>query len=446
MAKGEATARTSHSRRQIGNRDTEQKANVALAFYVPAEHNIEVIGYFSAGYKRRYPQPSEAKTVRLTDRETGLERQIKIIASAYGYPNSTDLDFYRAFLRICDEQIEMVPCQEKTGEVVIRPQFKKIPIAFTTNQMLRYAGFTKSAPRWKEANTFLKRLAFTGIEGHIYLARERKFEMMTTTLFRDVYTRGEKLRNGKVADMNYVVPGPWLLSNYYYYYFHRIDIALHQRLETPIAKSLLPILNTGWYAARGQSYAKRYSDLAALLFIPCWEHLSWVKKQLDPAHEELREEKFLAAWEYETTPRGDWSHVIRWWPGEKWFFDQQEHQRRRNAVTEKNTAASQFLLLPPTMPEVKPSQSAPAVTSEEDDPRWNRVREFYTMIGQERVSIQKVREGVSTLALLEQEGYRTSDVDAALEWIVKHRKTRFGGDVHSIRLVIKVIGQALKEQ
>jgi hypothetical protein len=421
------------------------KVENALAFYVPAEHNIEVIGYFSAGYKRRYAQAPEAKVVKLFDRETGLERQIKIIASSlYGYPNSTDLDFYWAFLRICDEHIQMLPREDKPGQKILHPQFKKIPISFTTNQLIKYTGTPRTGLRWKEANEFLKRLALTGIEGHIYKAGEKRFVDMTTTLFREVYVRGEKMRGGKMADMNYVVPGPWFISNFFHFYFHRVDIALHQRLQSAIAKSLLPILNVGWYAARGQSYAKSYDALCDILFVPNQHHLSWVKKQLDAAHEELQKEKFLARWEYETKDSGEWSRVIRWWPGEKWYFDQQEHQRRRSMVEGKENR--QMLLFTPTMPEVKVPDGALAVDGDGASPHWDRVKNFYAAVGQEQVSRQKIQEGVETLTDLEEEGYSINDIDAALAWIVKHRRTKFGGEVHSVRLAIKVIGQALREK
>src|SRR6267378_5861563 len=98
-----------------------------------------------------------------------------------------------------------------------------VNVHFTTNQLIRYTGTPRTGLRWKEANDFLKRLALTGIDGHIYKAGERRFVNMTTTLFREVYVRGEKLRNGRVADMNYIVPGPWFISNFYYFYFHRVD-------------------------------------------------------------------------------------------------------------------------------------------------------------------------------------------------------------------------------
>jgi hypothetical protein len=441
----EEAMRAGHSRQKSGEKSASPKAESALAFYVPAEHNIEVIGYFSAGYKRRYAQSPEAKVVNLSDRDTGLERQIKIIASSlYGYPNSTDLDFYRAFLRICDEHITMVPREHAPGHRVLHPQFKKIPISFTTNQLIRYTGTPRTGLRWKEANDFLKRLALTGIDGHIYKAGERRFVNMTTTLFREVYVRGEKLRNGRMADMNYIVPGPWFISNFYYFYFHRVDIALHQRLQSAIAKSLLPILNVGWYAARGQSYAKSYDTLCDLLFIPDQHHLSWVKKQLDAAHEELHQEKFLARWEYESKEGGEWARVIRWWPGEKWYFDQHEQQRRRSLAEGKES--KQILLFAPTMPEVKWPESVQAGDEHEASPHWERVKDFYAAIGQDQVSQQKIHEGVETLTMLEKEGYSAADIDAALAWIVKHRRTKFSGEVHSVRLVIKVIGQALREQ
>jgi hypothetical protein len=128
---------------------------------------------------------------------------------------------------------------------------------------------------------------------------------------------------------------------------------------------------------------------------------------------------------------------------EKWYFDQQEHQHRRSLVEEGEQTDSP---LPPTMPEVKVPDDAEIREESEKSPHWGRVKNFYTLVGQEQVSQQKMQEGVETLTELEKEGYSHTDLDAALEWIVKHRQLKFGGEVHSVRLVIKVIGQALREQ
>src|SRR6476661_2609246 len=96
--------------------------------YVPAELNLETIGFFSAGYKRRYPkEPQEAKIVNL-----GTMRQIRVVPSTYGYPNSEDLDLYRAFLKICDEHA-VLETEDDIGNANRKPRLK-LPICFSTKK------------------------------------------------------------------------------------------------------------------------------------------------------------------------------------------------------------------------------------------------------------------------------------------------------------------------
>jgi hypothetical protein len=159
------------------------------------------------------------------------------------------------------------------------------------------------------------------------------------------------MRGGKLAEMNFVWPAPWFLSNFYYRYVRPIDLAFHQRLRKPIAKTLYPILDTGWYAADGAEYAKRYENLCTLLFIPAHQHLSLVKQQLDPSHEELHKEHFLATWEYSLDQNGEWSGVIRWWPGAKWFQDQEARLSRRELVERYGNSIT--VLPAPEEPEAK---------------------------------------------------------------------------------------------
>src|SRR6266853_576774 len=121
-----------------------------LPEYVPAELNLETIGFFSAGYKRRYPkEPHEAKVVRL-----GTQRQIRIVPSTYGYPNSEDLDFYRAFLKICDEHAT-IEDDWIDGSLVRQPHLK-MPICFSTRQLLRYAGYKKNAQILRRVQEWIK--------------------------------------------------------------------------------------------------------------------------------------------------------------------------------------------------------------------------------------------------------------------------------------------------
>src|SRR5262245_19617842 len=84
--------------------------------YVPAEQNLETIGYFSARYARKaLDEKQKSKVVVLSD-----SRRIEIVPSMkYGFPNAEDLDFYRAFLKICDEKAQLVKV-EVDGQTILR--------------------------------------------------------------------------------------------------------------------------------------------------------------------------------------------------------------------------------------------------------------------------------------------------------------------------------------
>src|SRR6476660_2176042 len=96
-----------------------------------------------------------------------------------------------------------------------------------------------------------------------------------------------------------------------------------------------PLLDTGWYASGGTTWAKRYSDLCTILFIRSYVHVSQVADQLDPSHEELQREQFLDRWSYEKDENDRWTGVIHWWPGKKWFSDQEERHARKEFLDGK---------------------------------------------------------------------------------------------------------------
>src|SRR5215510_9445584 len=99
------------------NRESSKRAGKATLLplvwetdYVAAEQNLETIGYFSARYTRPSLRDEKelSKVVSLSD---GLRIEI-VPAAKYGFPNAEDLDFYRAFLKICDERSEFVTVEE----------------------------------------------------------------------------------------------------------------------------------------------------------------------------------------------------------------------------------------------------------------------------------------------------------------------------------------------
>jgi len=432
-------------RESKGLQNLDRKDSKRLAYYFPedyvaAEQNIETIGYFSASYKRRYPKkPNEAKEIIL-----GSERHVRIVPSTYGYPNCEDQDFYRAFLKVCSTQAIALE-RRREGATTRHPQLP-VPIGFSTNRILRYAGKGDNARNREAVRNWVKRSAATTIEGGLLFAKTRHLNQeFGGQLFSQYVLVGEKMRNGRVADMNYVWPAPWFLSNFYFNYYRRVDLAFHQRLTRPIAKGLYPLLETGWFASGG-SFAKRYVDLCAHLFIQYQPHLSLVKQQLDPAHEELRREGFLESWEYISGKEVAWTGVIRWWPGKKWLSEQ---ETRRG----KKESAEPALLQPPICVNKSINQRDKEETNSEIISNVNHVelsdvdfvRHLYSQLGQKRITKQKVESGLRILQDLNGQKFSRTEISDALTWVL-HNKQRFGDSVYSLGILPHVIGQALQSR
>jgi hypothetical protein len=264
-------------------------------------------------------------------------------------------------------------------------------------------------------------------------------------LFSQYVLVGEKMRNGRVADMNYVWPAPWFLSNFYFNYYRRVDLAFHQRLTRPIAKGLYPLLETGWFASGG-SFAKRYVDLCAHLFIQFQSHLSLVKQQLDPAHEELRREEFLESWEYTFGKEATWTGVIRWWPGKKWLSEQ-EMRRGKKEGTESILLQSPISVNKdvPLCDQKETNSEILSNMTQVELQDVDFVRHLYSQLGQKRVTKQKIESGLRILHDLDAQGFSRTEISNALQWVL-HNKHRFGDSVYSLGILPHVIGQALRSR
>ena len=77
--------------------------------YIQAEAFLEVSGYFTPSSKRIKSIYTKEKKLREYIDERGNKRTVKIEVSAnhkLGLPITSDLDYYRAFLKICDEIVD----------------------------------------------------------------------------------------------------------------------------------------------------------------------------------------------------------------------------------------------------------------------------------------------------------------------------------------------------
>jgi hypothetical protein len=312
---------------------TQQPPLIWETDYVAAEQNLETIGYFSARYTRP-PLRGEKDLSKLVVLSDG--RSIEIVPAAkYGFPNAEDLDYYRAFLKICDERAEFVAV-EHDGAITYHPRLPS-PIGFSSRELIAKAGKVKNGRGHIAVRNWIERLSSTTIHGALFDAKTREYNVRIglEPLFRQYVHVGRPLSDGELAAQNYVWLADWFINNYYHLYARRVDLKFHHCLSHAISKTLYPLLDSGWYAASEGPYTKRYTDLCALLGIKAYTQLSKVRYQLDPSNEELMRHQFVGRYDYPLNENAEWTGNVRWWPGPKWLYDQETRRRhKREAVAQ----------------------------------------------------------------------------------------------------------------
>ena len=295
--------------------------------YIPAEVFLENMGFFTPSSTRIKEHQVKEKVIGEKVALDGTKKLITVSISAnakLGLPITSDLDYYRAFLKICDD-------------VVDREGRFQLPIKVPSKRLASFAGKEWSGYTRKEIGEWFDRMNFTGIKGGVYRAKSKTYDDgFSGVVFSQVFRRGEQMKNGAIADTNYVWPSPWFLSNYYYRYLRPIDLNFHRRLTRPIAKSLYPLLETGWYASSGNPYNKSYQDLCSEFLMAQYRDLSRIKQQLNPAHEELRRERFLESWDYREAAGEKSRFIITYYAGPKFFEDQRARVDRRQLAAQIN--------------------------------------------------------------------------------------------------------------
>jgi hypothetical protein len=91
-----------------------------------------------------------------------------------------------------------------------------------------------------------------------------------------------------------------------------------------------------------------------------------------------------------------------------------------------------------------PDVPGEAVLPEVSQARLKKVTAFYAQQKHTRVSKEKIEKEAKILERLEQEGFTTAEIDVAMSWLL-HNRGKFGGEIHSLKLLPETIGQALTD-
>jgi hypothetical protein len=283
--------------------------------FIRSEVNLLVFPFFALttkGLCRRFK--IEFRAVVNKDGEY-VEILWKVAANPeYGYPGLFDRQVHRAVEQIIIEELQ------RKGRVE-----NPIPIG-SLYSLCERLGLEKrpghqeyGGREYRAIKRALERIATTAIksEGTFYHKGERRWVSQVFHLYDAVVFQGKRLRDGTVADTNYVYLSDLYLESLNALYVKPLDYQYQRSLRSHIASRLYEILGVKFYGLRQRCGAEvwfRYSTLTQLLPVERCQYFSDAKKQLNPAHEELVATGFLASYEWrEAKEAGDW--IITYRPG-----------------------------------------------------------------------------------------------------------------------------------
>src|SRR5262249_15765152 len=236
------------------------------------------------------PNRTHSRTVvQVFRRPDGQRIQAKAVIEAIpslGLPTTADRDKYMAFMKIALDQ------REVQGELTN-------PVRFSGADMIKLLRLRKGGFHYDEINEWCKRMVATTImsEASIFLADRRQYATDTFHVFDRVILVGEELKDGSRSEFYQVFLSQWQLTNLNHGYLLPLDFNAYLQLRRDIAKALFGHLSVWFYASRGQSVEKKYSDLCQLLNIRQYPHLSKAQAVLEPSLQELTEIGYLSSWE-----------------------------------------------------------------------------------------------------------------------------------------------------
>jgi hypothetical protein len=229
--------------------------------------------------------------------------------SMYGYPSPFDRKVYKAIEQIISDSKKPIKNPIPLGSLLSLA--KLIGVGLSRKGAI-------SGKTYKEIQDSLRRIKHTAIDakGTFYHKDKEKFIDTSFNLYDRVVFIGEKLRNGELADTNYVVLSSWYLDNINARYVKPLDYTYYRSLKDGIASRLYELLGVKFYGMGRHPYIRyRYSTLCQLLPMARYQYFAQAKRQIEAAHQELIRTGFLANVEWQTAQGENHDWYLHYHPG-----------------------------------------------------------------------------------------------------------------------------------
>lgn len=270
--------------------------------------------------------------------------------------------------------------------------YKKNEIHFTIYELMRELELpVHDGAKVNRVRESLERMAKTNLhfENAFYAEKEKITKIVHLIARIEIY---EKQKGNRFINMIKVVLDDELVNSIERKYYKLIDFKIYKALATGIPRRLYEYLEKKKY--RKNQFEIEIKKLAKWIGLKTSKP-SQLKELIERANDELKEKGIIDNWRYSR------KNVI-------YYF--------RKSERFKEVEDNLFYL-------------------------ENLTVTFYKSLGQEKVSEVLRREGMVVLQDLIDEGYTREEVAYALGWVVDNIK-----GIHSIRIIPKVIGQALGEK
>jgi hypothetical protein len=243
---------------------------------VQVESNIEEFPIFQLGKSPKSGTITWERTIESND-GASLRQRLEVSSGKYKLPGRFDYDVYLAVLELLERRGGM----PESGT-----------LEFSVGELVSILGLERGGRTDKEVKESLKRIALTGIESEnaFWSNDARRYITDTFRLWDVHFDHGE--RPSGVKSRHQIEFGKLFVRSFEEQYLRGLDTGFYWELSSPLAKRLYRLIDHKRSGA--PSWQTNLFELQKQLPLANYPYASRIRNKLQPAHEELLDQSFLA--------------------------------------------------------------------------------------------------------------------------------------------------------